>query len=106
LTHIKGDLEMADIIIPSKKKNILDKDCSDFQPIEDGTKSKEKKYCALSDLCRQVGMLSDGTFVPMESHYLPVIPIDGGEIMEWKYLCTGLYDLRSIKERIDDDKVS
>lgn len=99
-------INMTNIIIPGKKRGILDKQCADFQPLEDGTKAKEKKYCALSDLCRQVDVLVDGTVVPMESHYLPVVPADGSEIMEWKYFCTGLHDLRSKRERIDDDKVS
>lgn len=97
---------MSDIIILGNKKDILDKDCQDFQALEDGTKAKEKKYCALSDLCRQVDVLVDGTVVSMESHYLPVVPADGIEIMEWKYFCTGLHDLRSKREKIDDDKVS
>ena len=97
---------MSDIIIPGKKKDILDKDCQDFTPIEDGTKAKEKKYCALSDVCRQIDILFDGTIMPMEAHFLPVIPPDGSEILEWKMFCTGLHDIRSKKERIDDDKVS
>jgi hypothetical protein len=96
---------MSEIIIPGKKKDILDKDCQDFCPIDDGTKSKEKKYCAMSDVCRQIDVLIDGTVVPMEAHYLPVVNLDG-EIMEWKMFCTGLHDLRSKRERIDDDKVS
>lgn len=96
---------MSDIIIPGKKKDILDKDCQDFQPIDDGTKTGEKKYCMFSDVCRQIDVSINGTVLPMESHYLPVINLDG-EIMEWKYFCTGLHDLRPHKERIDDDKVS
>lgn len=97
---------MSDIIIPGKKRSILDKQCVDFQPLEDGTIAKEKKYCALSDLCRQIDFLPDGTVIGMEAHYLPVIPADGSEVMEWKYFCTGLHDIRSRKERIDDDKAS
>jgi len=96
---------MSDIIILGKKKGILDKDCQDFQALDDGTKAKEKRYCALSDLCRQVDVSINGTVLPMESHYLPVIGFDG-EITEWKYFCTGLHDIRPHKERIDDDKVS
>jgi hypothetical protein len=96
---------MTDIIIPGKKKGILDKDCCDFTPMDDGTKAGEKKYCALSDICRQIDILPDGTTVGMEAHYLPVV-LPTGEVMEWKYFCTGIHDLRSKKERIDDDKVS
>ena len=96
---------MADIIIPGKKKDILEKDCKDFCPIDDGTKSGEKKYCALSDACRQIDILPDGTFIGMIAHYLPIRNLDK-EVMEWKFFCTGHHDLRSKKERIDDDKVS
>ncbi len=97
---------MSELIILGEAKNILNKDCPDFQPLEDGTKAKEKKYCGLSDLCRQIGIAADGTAIPMEAHYLPVIPADGSEVMEWKYFCTGIHDIRPRAERIDDDKVS
>jgi len=97
---------MSDIIIIGNKKDILDKDCQDFQALDDGTKSKEKKYCMLSDVCRQIDILMNGVVVPMEAHYLPVIPATGGDVIEWKLFCTGLHDLRSKGERIDDDKVS
>jgi len=50
-------------------------------------------------------VLINGTVMPMEAHYLPVVNLDG-EIMEWKMFCTGLHDIRAKKERIDDDKVS
>ena len=96
---------MADIIIPGRKKDILDKDCSDFTPIDDGTKSGEKKYCALSDICRQIDVLPNGKVVGMEAHYLPVI-LPTGEILEHKLFCTGHHDLRSKNELADDDKVS
>jgi len=96
---------MSEIIIPGKKKDILDKDCQDFCPIDDGTKTGEKKYCALSDTCRQIDILIDGTIMPMEAHYLQVFN-PYGEVVEWKLLCTGRYDIRSKNERIDDDKVS
>jgi len=96
---------MTDIIIPGRKKGILEKDCYDFCPLDDGTKAGEKKYCALSDACRQIDILPDGSTVAMEAHYLPIV-LPTGEVLEWKLFCTGQYDLRSKKERIEDDKVS
>lgn len=35
------------------------KDCEDFIPLSDGTRSGDPKYCNLSRLCRQLGMKSD-----------------------------------------------
>ena len=81
------------------------KDCEDFISLEDGTITKECKYCNRSKQCRQVGMIN-GRPVSMESHYLSIINPNTNEIMEWEYFCTGMYDLRPLKERIEDNKVS
>lgn len=81
------------------------KDCGDFISLEDGTITKEYKYCDRSKQCHQVGMIN-GRPVQMESHYLPSMDPNTGEVIEWEYFCTGMYDLRPLKERIDDDKVS
>jgi len=81
------------------------KDCPDFECLEDGTITKECKYCNLSQVCRQVGVVN-GELVPMENHYLPIMDPKTGETVEWDYFCTGMHDLRPYKERLEDDKVS
>ena len=82
------------------------KDCDDFVCLEDGTLTKECKYCNLSLACRQIDILPDGTNIPMESHYLPILDPNNGRIVEWQYFCTGKWDLRPLKERLEDDKAS
>jgi hypothetical protein len=82
------------------------KDCPDFECLEDGTIIGECKYCNLSTICRQVGFLLDGTEVPMESNYLPIVNSETGEVITHELFCTGMYDLRPLKERYEDDKVS
>ena len=81
------------------------KDCGDFISLEDGTITKEYRYCERSEQCHQVGMIN-GRSVQMESHYLPIADAITGKVIEWEYFCTGMYDLRPLKERIDDDRVS
>lgn len=82
------------------------KNCPDFECLEDGTVVRECKYCNLSRQCRQVDIV-DGKAIPMESHYCPVVDSMTGEIVEWEYYCTGVHDERSKPERADgDDKVS
>lgn len=82
-----------------------EKDCGDFISLEDGTITKEYRYCNRSEQCRQVGMIN-GRTVQMKNHYLPITDPITGEVMEWQYFCTGVYDFRPLKERIEDDKVS
>lgn len=81
------------------------KDCDDFQCLEDGTIVRECKYCNLSTMCRQVDVLPNGDTLPMEAHILPVYN-EKGKLIEHQLFCTGMHDLRSLKERIEDDKVS
>jgi hypothetical protein len=81
------------------------KDCADFVCLEDGTIVRECKYCDLSLHCRQIDILPDGKAMPMEGHMLPIVNETGG-VMEHQIFCTGMYDLRSLKERFEDDKVS
>lgn len=85
----------------SKKYN---KDCSDFQSLEDGTIIRECRYCNLSLQCRQIDIGLDAKAIPMESHYL-TLTTEEGEVFH-ELFCTGMYDLRPHKERIEDDKVS
>ena len=81
------------------------KQCDDFQCLNDGTIVGECRYCNLSLQCRQIDVSFDGTTIPMESHFLPVYDISG-KVISHELFCTGMYDLRPLKERIEDDKVS
>jgi hypothetical protein len=84
--------------------NRFKKDCVDFQPLNDGTLTKEHRYCNLSLNCRQIDIGLDGKAIPMEAHYLTLITEDGERYHE--LFCTGQYDFRSLNERVEDDKVS
>lgn len=88
--------------IDSRKYN---KDCFDFICLDDATVVGDCKYCNLSLVCRQVDILPDGETVPMEGNLLPVYN-EHGELIEHQIFCTGMYDLRPLKERYEDDKVS
>lgn len=81
------------------------KDCCDFVCLKDGTIIGECKYCNRSLLCRQVDFSFNAKAIPMESHFLPIIDVKTGEVIEHQYFCTGMYDLRPLKERVEDDKV-
>jgi hypothetical protein len=80
------------------------KDCGDFQCLEDGTIVRECRYCNLSLQCRQIDIGLDGKPIPMEAHYLTLTTSDGETFHE--LFCTGIYDLRPYRERLEDDKVS
>jgi hypothetical protein len=81
------------------------KDCRDFVCLDDGTLVRECRYCNLSLVCRQVDYVN-GVAIPMESHILPALDPDTGEVIENQLFCTGMHDLRSLSERAEDDKVS
>jgi len=86
---------MEEIIIKSKKDNILDKDCPDFVPLEDGTIHGEKKYCNLSFECRQIGMKSD---------YVEFFDPKTGQPIGHDYFCTGkkpIFEERMLDEKAD-----
>lgn len=86
----------------SKKYN---KDCCDFQNLQDGSVLGEYKYCEFSTQCRQIDILSNGDTVGMESHFLPIFDAQGN-IISHELFCTGMHDLRPYKEKLEDDKVS
>lgn len=81
------------------------KNCQDFVCLDDGTIMRECRYCNLSLVCRQVDILLDGKTVLMEANVLPVYN-HKGELTEHQLFCTGMHDLRPLKERIEDDRVS
>jgi hypothetical protein len=68
-----------DIIIKDQKDDILDKDCVDFVPMDDGTIIGEKKYCNLSFQCKQIGYYSE---------YCEFFDENGNVVLR-DYLCTG-----------------
>ncbi len=81
------------------------KQCPDFVVLDDGSLVGEYRYCNLSLQCRQIDIGADAQPIPMEANYLSVYDIKGKLAAE-ELFCTGMYDLRSIKERINDEKVS
>ena len=86
---------MTDIIIPGKKRDILDKQCADFQPLDDGTIIGEKKYCNLSFQCKQLGMRTE---------FVTGFDPKTGEQIFHDYLCTGIYAI--FEERSDDEEAN
>lgn len=70
---------MANIIIPGTQKH--GKDCSDWCPLKDGTRTGDPIFCDLSLKCRQVGMVS--------KWYKFRDEITGEESFD--YFCTGFY---------------
>lgn len=85
---------MVDIIIKNKKDDILDKDCIDFVPWDDGTIIGDKKYCDLSFDCKQIGYYSE---------YCKFFNTQG-ELVEQDYLCTG--KKVHLKETRKDEKAT
>ncbi len=86
---------MTDIIIPGKKRSVLDKNCPDFVKYDDGTIAGEKKYCNLSFQCKQLGMHSD---------FVRGFDPKTGEQTFHDYLCTGIYAIfeeRDVDEEAD-----
>lgn len=81
------------------------KDCEDFVVLEDGTIVGDYRYCNRSLDCRQVDFSFNGKAIPMLSHYLPITDVKTGEVTEFQYFCTGMHDLRPLKERSEDDRV-
>lgn len=57
-----------------------EKDCPDWCPLEDGTKTGDPKYCNLSLLCKQLGMRTDW-YKFRDEH---------GNF-NFDYFCTGMY---------------
>jgi len=63
----------------NKKHN---KDCIDWKPMDDGTRTGDTVYCALSLICRQIGMKGDWTaFIR-----------DDTKEMDFDYFCTGMHE--------------
>ena len=102
LIVIPGEGATEERTADSKKYN---KDCWDFQKLDDGTIVGECKYCNFSLVCRQVDINMNSEAIPMESHYLPIVG-PSGEVVSHELFCTGMHDLRSYKERLEDDKAS
>ena len=83
---------MSGLVNVNEKKH--GKDCPDWCPLREGTRTGDTKYCDLSLACRQVGMKSD---------YHRFFNHETGEY-EFDYFCTGMYVTEENKK--DDDEVS
>ncbi len=70
------------------------KDCPDWIPLEDGTKTGDPKYCNLSLKCRQVGMRSDWY------HFYDGVACE----YAFDYFCSGM--LVTIEDKGKDEEVS
>jgi len=85
---------MSNIIIPTDRNPIKrGKDCPDFAPLNDGTKTGDPRYCNLSLHCTQKCMRSD---------WYKFRDQDGNEAFD--YFCTGIF--ATIEDRGVDDEVS
>jgi len=102
LINIPND-ERVDGATPDSIK--YHKDCDDFVCLDDGTIVRECKYCNLSLMCRQIDILPNGESAAMEGNILPVYD-EKGQLVEHAIFCTGMFDLRSLKERLIDETVS
>jgi len=80
------------------------KECDDFQCLDDGTITKECNYCNLSLVCQQVDILPNGQTIDMEAHHMPIMDAETGQVFEWELYCTGMHRSTSIMEK--PDKVS
>jgi hypothetical protein len=69
---------MSEIILLGNSKG---KDCADWTPLSDGTKTGDTKYCDLSLECKQLGMQTDWYefYNHEEARY------------DFDYFCTGCY---------------
>jgi len=75
---------MSKIVIPGEIDPLKrGKDCEDFVPLKDGTRTGDPKYCDRSLECRQMGMKSDR---------IEMYKVDG-EFIECDYFCTGCYHI-------------
>jgi hypothetical protein len=83
---------MVNLINVNPKKH--NKDCCDWVPLKDGTKTCDQKYCDLSTLCRQLGMKTD--WYHFYNHETREYDFD--------YFCTGMEITEENKK--DDDEVS
>lgn len=84
---------MIDILILKGKS--AGKDCPDWVPLDDGTRTGDSKYCNRSLECTQHLMASD---------YYMFNDYKTGELNRFDYFCTGIYALKD--EYSKDEEVS
>jgi len=70
------------------------KDCKDFCPLKDGTKTGDPKYCDLSFACKQIGYRSD---------WVQIIDWKTDEVKDHDYLCTGMLIIDKDEKSIDEE---
>lgn len=92
---------MSNILILSERDPIKrGKDCPDWCPLRDGTKSGDPVYCDLSLICRQTDENKQGYL----SHWYRFRNMETGE-ENFDYFCTGIYpesyeELRGVDEEV------
>ena len=82
---------VSNIIIPGEAEH--NKDCADWCPLKDGTRTGDPKYCNLSLQCKQLGMYTQWYEFTTAA----------GEA-SFDYFCTGMYVNEETKK--DDNEVS
>lgn len=83
---------MSNILIPNEREPIKrGKDCPDFFPLDDGTKTGDPRYCNLSLHCKQLGMKSD---------WYKFRDQDNNEAFD--YFCTGIF-VKHDETKIDEE---
>lgn len=82
---------MSNIIIPGKAKH--NRDCQDWCPLNEGTRTGDPKYCDLSLQCKQINMKSD---------WYEFRDADGNASFD--YFCVGMY--QTIEKKAEDVEVS
>jgi hypothetical protein len=93
---------MTSILIPNEKDPIKQgKDCPDWCPLRDGTKTGDPIYCDLSTVCQQTDEKGRG-FI---SHWYKFRNEETGE-EAFDYFCTGIYPESYDEYKGVDEEVS
>jgi hypothetical protein len=83
---------MSEII---KMRQFNEKDCPDWEPLEDGTKTGDPIYCKWSLQCKQTDAFARGYI----SNWHKFRDEDTGEEL-FDYFCTGMYPV-SVEDKED-----
>lgn len=77
------------------------KDCPDFMPLQEGSIEGDKKYCHLSEWCRQLDMYTE--WIDGEK----IVQNDKGEYIKVKfhdYMCTGKHAVWEERSKDEEAK--
>ena len=93
---------MSNVLIPVERNPIKrGKDCPDWCPLKDGTKTGDPIYCDFSLICRQM----DGNHNGYISHWHRFMDTETGEERQ-DYFCTGIYPESYAEIKGVDEEVS